>query len=415
MAAIGIICEYNPPHNGHLWHIARSREIAGEDCAVVCVMSANLVQRGDFAMFEKRRRAAAAVRFPGGADLVIELPSVWSCASAARFAEAGVRLLDACSVVTHLSFGSESGDIPSLRRLSDALRGEDFDAELREGLAIGLPFASARQNAADRLVPEVSAALASPNNTLAVEYLSALGRLGSDITPIAVQRFGAGHLDGLADSQAAAGGHGDEPGIASATAIRTRLAEHGPDAISEFVPEATRQMLDAETLVGRAPVTRAGWETAALARLRGLPDEAFELLPDASDGLGSRFRKAARTAGTINELLDQVKCKRYALSRIRRMLMCAFAGITAEMQSKTPPYIRVLAIGTRGAALLAGMKKKAGLPIIVKPAHVRKLDGWPIELFETESRVTDLMCLAMPDSGARRGGQEWTLGIEVIK
>lgn len=192
MAVAGVIAEYNPFHRGHAWQIAEIRRRLGDGTAVVACMSGNFVQRGEFAVLGKRGRAEAALL--GGADLVLELPTPWSAAGAERFAQGGVSLLAAAGVVTHLAFGSESGDLRPLRAAADCLDGEAYRAGLRRLLGGGMTFAAARQEAVRGLTDrEAADCLSRPNDILAVEYLRSLKALGGGIQPLALPRVGAGH------------------------------------------------------------------------------------------------------------------------------------------------------------------------------------------------------------------------------
>ena len=195
MRVFGIICEYNPFHRGHKWQIDELRRLVGEEeCAVVCAMSGDFVQRGDFAVERAHARAEAAVY--GGADLVLELPLPWAISSAEGFARGGVSILAATGVVDTLVFGSECGNAAKLQRAAKALLREDFPDALREELAKGLSFAAARESAARALIGEDAAVLREPNDILGVEYCKALLQSGSTIAPLAILRKVVGHNGG---------------------------------------------------------------------------------------------------------------------------------------------------------------------------------------------------------------------------
>ena len=216
MSVTGIICEYDPLHTGHAWLMARAR--AAGASAVVCAMSGNFTQRGGFAAADKLARAEMAVAC--GADLVLELPTVWAMSTAERFAWGGVEVLTRTGVVTELLFGSESGDMAALTRCADCLDSEDLTAALAAVPEDGRTFAARRQQAVEALLgPADAVLLASPNNTLAVEYLRAIRRLKSPLTARTVRRTGAQH--------------GEAPcgGFASASYLRQLLA-----ALCEAVP-----------------------------------------------------------------------------------------------------------------------------------------------------------------------------------
>lgn len=394
MRVCGVVCEYNPFHLGHALHLRRTRERLGEDAAILCVMSGNFVQRGEAAVLEKHARAEAAVRC--GADLVVELPLPWAVSSAERFALGGMAVLAQTGVADAISFGSECGDLTRLARVAEAALSPDAPALLREELKTGASYASAREAALRRLCGEDAVVLHSPNDLLGVEYLKALRTLGANLEPIAVRREGAPH-----DS-------GEVEGIVSASFIRERLLR-GED-VSRFLPPASAEVLERERLLGRAPVTLRDAESAVLARLRTMDEEAFERLPDGSEGLWRRFMEAARREPTLDAVLAAAKTKRYAYARLRRMALAAFLGLEASDAAELPPYIRVLAFNGRGQALLARMRRTAGVPVVTKPASVRKLPLSAQRIFGLEARAGDLYALLFRQESLRRGGGEWQTG-----
>ena len=197
MLIAGIVAEYNPFHNGHQWHIRRTRAELGEDAVIVCCMSGDFVQRGEAAVYSKFARAEAAARC--GADIVFELPLPWALSSAEGFARGAVGLLHALRAVDVLSFGSESGDAGALSAAAEALLDPTLGPEIRAALADGVPYAAARQSALALRSPESAELLSSPNNILAVEYIKALYDLRSDMRVLTFRREGAEH-DGVGGS-----------------------------------------------------------------------------------------------------------------------------------------------------------------------------------------------------------------------
>lgn len=386
MAVAGIICEYNPFHLGHAWQIAELRRQLGEDTGVVCAMSGNFVQRGDFAVMEKHARAEAAIR--GGADLVLELPVTGALSSAEGFAAAGVAVLAQTGVVDTLVFGSECADSARLMKNAECLLSAAFVKEL--SLTSGESFAACREAAVERLLG-AETALSSPNDILGVEYCKAILKSGAALTPLALRRNGAMH-DGEASD-----------GIASATGIRELLKE-GEDA-SRYMGETSAAVYARECKQGRAPVFMENAERAILSALRGMAEEDFRPYDGGSEGLYHRFYAAVRKGGSIEEILAEAKTKRYALSRLRRMLLCAYLGVGAE---ESVPYLRVLAANEKGRALLKRMKKTASAPILTKSADVKKLSVEAQRLFETEVRATDRYVLSYPSLSQSKPGSEWT-------
>lgn len=385
MTTIGIISEYNPFHFGHLGHIEKSKEKIGGECAVVCVMSGNYVQRGDAAIFNKSARAKAAVC--AGVDLVIELPASYALSSAEGFARAGVFLLEALGVCDVISFGSESGELAPLFDVAQVLISGEAGRLLSEGLGLGISYAAAQQRAADIIMGERAFCLRFPNNLLGIEYLKAITLLKSKLIPVTVTRTG--------------GKHDSDEGF-SASRLRMLFSEGKEPWF--LMPDAAADVLREETKQNRGPVLMCGLEQAMLSRLRAAGD--FSKLPDASEGLDNRFKRFSGEP-TIQMVQDGIKTKRYAMSRIRRMLMCACLGITAEDSKQLPPYIRVLAMNETGKVLLSRAKKIASLPIITKPAYAKKLEGRARELFYKEAAATDFYALGYKDSESRRSGSEW--------
>jgi len=343
MPAAGIVCEFDPFHLGHASLLRRVRARLGAETAVVCLMSGNYVQRGYPALYSKFVRARAAVDC--GADLVLELPLTRSVSSAEGFADGGAGALDRLGVVDYLCFGSESGDLAALQTAAAALLRPEYGALLRRALEQGQSYAACRQAAARALAGGAADCLSNPNDNLAVEYCKALLRRGSGIRPLAFQRP-AGVRAGRPD-----------PENPSATALRGRMLRGGDWAA--YVPPA------AAALFRTAPRHAAAYgERAVLARLRALPDEAFDALPYGAEGLSNRFRRACRERDSLDGVLAAVKSKRYALARLRRMALCAYLGLTRAELEREPPYVRVLAFNDTGRALLRAAKKTGGLPLV---------------------------------------------------
>lgn len=379
MITAGIVAEYNPFHLGHQYQLTALRRTLGEDCAVVAVMSGNYVQRGDFALLPKHLRAEMALRC--GVDLVLELPTVCAMATAETFARGAVGILQAAGVVTHLCFGSECGDLAQLEAAAACLESEDYQIALGAALKQGGSFAAARQRAAETAAGRPLPCLEGPNNNLGIEYLRALRRFDSPIQPVTVRRVGAAH-----DSR--------EPSaeIASASLLR-RLTLAGEDAGAWMPPEAA-EVLRRATETGLAPASLANCERAVLAVLRRMNEEDFRSYDGGGEGLYHRFYQAVGRAETVEALLADCKTRRYAMSRLRRMLMAAYLGL--EPQPPAPPYLRVLGATEQGRVLLRRMKKEAALPVVTKPAGVRKLGRAAEDFLRRESRYTDLYALACP-------------------
>lgn len=355
---VGIVCEYNPFHLGHRKQIDSIREKFGANTGIICAMSGNYVQRGHPAVFDKTIRAEAAIRC--GADLVVELPVTTSLSSAEGFAAGGVAVLS--RLCDGLCFGAETADLRQLLGTAEALLSEDFPKLLRRELDTGRSFPAARQAALEKMgLP--GAILESPNNILAVEYCKAILRQSSPMQPLPIFREGSYHAK-EADFE--------NP---SATSLRIRL-QNGLE-ISEYLPEPAGRVF------AGAPIhTLEAGQRAVLSRLRTMEDAEFEVLPFGSEGLWRKLMRESRTQATLEAIAAAVKSKRYTRSRIDRMILCAFLGITAPMLEAEIPYVRVLAFNDRGREILSGAKKDGFFLNAGQPA--------PHPLWEMEQKWEDL-------------------------
>ena len=365
MKNVGIICEYNPFHLGHRKQFDRIKAEFGEDCAIVCAMSGNFVQRGMPAIVDKSLRAKAAVR--SGADLVLELPVTAALSSAEGFAAGGVRVLS--QLCDTLCFGAETPDRDTIQGTAEALLRNTFPPLLRQELDTGKSFPAARQAALEQL-GIAGNLLSMPNDILAVEYCKAILTQNSPMVPFPIHRAGSYHAE-IAD-----------PENPSATAVRNLM--RNACSWKTCVPNAAREVFQ------NAPLhSITAGERAMLARLRTMTDAEFEALPYGSEGLWRKFMHESRGKATLEEILAATKSKRYTRTRLDRMVMCAFLGITREILESPVPYTRVLAFNDRGRTILKDAKKKglflnAGEPIDHPHWELEKRCGDLYGLFCTE-------------------------------
>ena len=369
---VGIVCEYNPFHRGHRKQIGIIREKFGAETSIICAMSGNYVQRGHPAIFDKTLRAEAALRC--GADLVVELPVTTVLSSAEGFASGGVVVLS--KLCDGLCFGAETADPDLLEQTAQALLSADFPPLLRRELDKGRSFPAARQAALEAMgLP--GKLLEAPNNILAVEYCKAILRQSSPMKPLPIFRAGSYHAE-KADFE--------NP---SATSLRLHL-QQGLD-ISAYLPEAAGQVF------AGAPIhTLEAGERAVLGKLRTMSEAEFEALPFGTEGLWRKLMRESRSQATLEDIASVVKSKRYTRSRIDRMILCAYLGITAEMMNMDIPYVRVLGFSNRGREILNSAKKSgffvnAGQPVI----H---------PLWELEQKWDDLYGLFQEGTPGRPGG-----------
>lgn len=327
MHTVGIVCEYNPFHLGHQHQFEVIREKFGADCTIVCLMSGNYVQRGAPAIFDKSIRAKAAVLC--GADLVLELPVGVALSSAEGFASGGMKILSQCCDT--VSFGTESMDTQELFQTAQALLSPEFSAALKDSLSSGRSFPAARSAALK--IMGVGIDLKNPNDILGVEYCKAILSLGSQLKIFPVRRVGAYHALQL------------DVCNPSASAIRCSMERGG--SWKNAVPESAADLFEA------APVhTMMAAERAVVSRLRTMSENEFELLPYGSEGLWRKLMKASKTEPDLETIISAVKSKRYTRTRIDRMILCAFLGITEEQIGVIPERVRVLAFSDRGRRLL---------------------------------------------------------------
>lgn len=362
-----IISEYNPFHNGHKYHIEQTR--AAGITHIAAVMSGSFTQRGDAAIYDKHVRARTALE--NGVDLVIELPARYSLMSAEGFARGAVDIISALGCVEVLSFGSESGDLDALKEASRAIdftiRTEEFDRLIKRGKSYPAALHDAML---EYYTDDVAELITSPNNTLAVEYLSALDDLASPITPMTIQRLGAEH-----DSD-------DEDTFISASAIRKRILA-GKDC-SEFAPVVNAPYADTSRL-----------ERAILAKLRTLRPEDFSRCYDSISGLGDRLYKAVRAARSLSEVYFLAKTKRFTLSSIRRAVMCAFLGINKDFAVEKPAYLRILGMNPRGKEILSAADFH--VPIDTSLKALSRTSREASRQANFEARCTDIYSLAFAE------------------
>lgn len=371
----GIVCEYNPFHNGHLYHINKTRQMGAD--YIVAVMSGNFVQRGECAVADKWLRAKSAVSC--GADIVIDLPTPWSMSSAETFARGSVGLLMNFGI-DYLSFGCESDNkallIKCAESIDDALVGKILKSEMAKG--------STYPSAIYKAVSEVYGAecaniMASPNNTLAVEYIKQLSTCGKADAILPIKREGTGH-----DSSTA------KENIASASMLRDNdLGE----SIKKFMPESAYNLLFSAKEQLYAPCKVKNSDRAIISALRKMDKDEISLCVSDDSGLVSRIYDGAKNALDLEDLYNKAKSKNYTMSRVRREIMNVYLGINKHWCEGVPPYIKVLAANERGLSLLSKVKDSTTLPIITKHSEAQQLKGRAKEIYDAECRNSDLFAL----------------------
>ena len=370
MSVIGIIAEFNPLHKGHKYLLDEAKK-QGE--TVICVLSSNFVQRGDTAIAEKRIRTLSALK--SGADMVIELPVLWSMSTAQNFALGAVSALKEAGA-EKIIFGSENGNIQTLLKTADILCSKEFSEKLSKELKKGITFAKARQKVCEALGGEKDI-LSSANNNLGLEYIIAARSLNYNAEFETVKRIGAMH-DSL-----------EEARFVSASLLREKLKSGNFGFAQKYMPEESLELITPESI---SDIKRI--ENAILAVLRTKTEEELSALPDLSEGLENKLYSAIKTAKSLDDLYEKIKVKRYTLARIRRLVLSAFIGADNEFFMKPLPYIRVLGFSKNGSKHLKNLKNSS-VPVINRTADINNLSANAKKVFETEAKATDLFGLTL--------------------
>ncbi len=348
---LGIIAEYNPFHNGHLYHLQKSLHDTGSSYSIA-VISGNFTQRGSTSLVDKWTKTEIALK--NGIDLVIELPLLYSISSAENFAEGAIKIFDSLKVVDYISFGSESGDISTLNTVADILYKEprEYKNILSHELGKGLSFPKARENALLMYLKDIrkfSSVLSSPNNILGIEYLKALKKHKSNITPVTVERFDSNYNDTSYTGN-----------IASATAIRNIVKNGSFDILRKVVPESTYSILLDNVKIGHIIPDLSVFEREIIYLLRKMSIAEIAELPDVGEGLENAIKNTANSCNSIVEFLNIIKSKRYTNTRLQRILLYTLLGITKKdiaLSKKLTPYIRVLGFNDKGKYLISEISK----------------------------------------------------------
>lgn len=346
---LGIIAEYNPFHNGHLYHIAKSKQETNAQY-IIAVISGNFVQRGNTSIINKWTKARMALM--NGADLVIELPTIYSISSAENFAEGAIKILNSLGIVDTLSFGMEASDIATLNNIANVLFNEpkEYVTILSHELQKGNSFPKARENAILMYLNDIKRyanVMSGSNNILGIEYLKALRKTKSTITPVGIKREKVLYNDKYIVDE-----------FASATAIRKMLLTKELNDISKVMPRNSYLLLGEELKEGHYVIDISRFEKEIIYNLRKMTTGEIAKLPDVSEGLENSIKNAADSCNTVNELINIVKTKRFTQTRIQRILLYSLLGIDKklmEISKKITPYVRVLGFNNKGKELISEM------------------------------------------------------------
>lgn len=350
MKTIGIICEYNPFHNGHLYHIQKIKELF-PDSMIVCVMSGNYVERGEVSLLNKWEKTKIALEH--GIDLVLELPFVFSVQSADVFCHGSIQILNALKVDA-IVFGSETNDLSWLKKIAQLQLTEKYQENVKKEIQKGNNYPSACVKALKNFI-DVS--VLGPNDTLAIGYLKELMLQKSEIVPYTIQRTNDYHSKKI------------ESSIASATAIRSLLKENKD--VSSYVPYS---IYDFELHFNE--------DYFPYLKYKILSETDLTRYQSVEEGIENRMKKSVIDSSTFEELVQKIKTKRYTYHKISRMLIHILVGFTKEeaKNMKNVEYIRVLGFNEVGKKYLKQRKKEISLPVL------SKYERFP--MLELEERVS---------------------------
>lgn len=410
---LGIVAEYNPFHNGHAYHIKQSIEQTNCDY-VVCVVSGNFVQRGNTSIVDKWTKAKMAIA--NGADLVIELPTIYSTSSAENFAEGAIKILDEIKIVDSISFGMETDDLANLNNVANVLYQEpkDYITMLNHELSRGVSYPKARENALMMYLNDIKRyanVLSSPNNILGIEYLKAMKKLKSKLNPIGIHRKKVFYNDEFIVDD-----------FASATAIRKMIINRQFDDIMKVMPRSSYVLLAKELQKGHYVLDLSKFQSEILYKLRSMTVEEIRELPDVTEGLENAIKNAANSCNNIIDLVNMIKSKRYTQTRIQRILIYCLLGITKKMMEtskNTTPYVRVLGFNENGKKLISeamAKNKKLNLVTSVKKYMDESKNKVLKEMLQTDIYATNIYTLGYEkDSWANLDYTNKIVTIEDIK
>lgn len=334
MDIIGVVVEYNPFHNGHLYQINKIRELYPNSIIVIC-LNGYFLERGEISIESKEEKTKLALKY--GANVVIELPFVFGSNSADIFADASVKLLNNLHI-NKLVFGSELNDIDVLTSLAKKQLDKSFDKDLKKYLDDGINYPTALNKALGYKVD-------TPNDLLAISYIKSILNNKFNIEPISIQRTNGYHDNALYDD------------IVSASNIRNRL--NNKEDISRYIPEGIILPIDYDLYFN-------------LLKHKIITEDNLEKYLTVDEGLDNRLKKVINEAHSIEELIAKTKSKRYTRNRIMRMFIHILIGLTKEDKKElvNPEYVRLLGFDVKGKALLNVIRNNTDLPIITKYRNI---------------------------------------------
>lgn len=407
----GIVAEYNPFHNGHKYHLEQSKELTGADYTIVA-LSGNFVQRGAPALLDKYRRTKMALL--NGADLVLEIPSIYACSSAEYFAMAATSLLSKLGVVTHLCFGSEYGDIRPLKKAAKVFVEEPatFSSTLKYFLRQGLTYPNARAEALiqyDQSFAAYSNLFNHPNNILGIEYIKALLSLNSSMEPVSILRSGSAYNDPRPDT-----------GYCSALAIRQSLIEgKSVSDLEEYLPRETADILQ-RAQINQFTILLDDLSSLLYYKLQLEKDQNYSQYMDVTKDLSDRIQNKLPQFTTYSAFCDLLKTKELTYTRISRCLLHILLNITTEdilagKELGYTPYARVLGFRKTATPLLHTIKENSEIPLITKLADAHKiLNAEEMIMLKQDIQISQFYYGITANRANLMPGNEYTIPLVIL-
>lgn len=348
MKNYAIISEFNPFHSGHKYLIEQCKNMGATH--ITAIMSGNFVQRGDFAIFPKHIRTKLALLC--GVDLVIELPLPFALANAQTFARGGVQIANSMGCVSHLAFGSECGNVEILKNITEIFESkyfkEIFKSEFSKGISYPDALGKAIKKYSDNEIYYNT--MSSPNNILGIEYIKALNGINSEIRPTTIKRIGDGYNSDKITSK-----------FTNATNIRNLI--YNKKDFTKYIPDECTELF-AKAINNTATIENN--IRGLFLQLRNISIQELSEIADIKEGLENKIFKSIHNSTNLNELISNIKSKRYTHARIMRIIISCLLNVKKEYTQQEVPYIRILGFNKRGTEILSQLKKTAKLPIVTK-------------------------------------------------
>lgn len=371
-----IISEYNPFHFGHLYHLNESISQTNADFKIA-IISGNFVQRGEPSIINKWEKAKVALS--AGFDLVLELPTLYAISSAENFANGSIKIADQIGS-DFVSFGTESGDLEKLKKLSSLINKneKEYIARVKEKIADGFSYPKSQELVIDEMFGDEFSGVCKPNNILGLEYLKSLDAISSDIVPITVKRD-------------------FEKSSSSDVRALLRTSGFNVEDLRGMIPYFSYDVLSENIENGNAVLSLRAFEKEIIYILRTIDSEKLKDIPDVPENMLSNLKKIACSTNSLDELITALKNKSITQARIQRILLYVLLGITKsdmDLSKRITPYVRVLGMSENGKKILSEISKDVNVVTSVKSFEKSCDDSDLLRMLEIDKMATDVYTLA---------------------